>query len=226
MDGGALCAAALRQDAGAARRSGPSTAVSSGPGRPRRRWSKRPGARCRATCAPWRCSRAPRRSTARGASTSAATSARRAGLDAAKVQDLHRWRESSAYDDLERDVLDYAEQMSATPVSVDEALRERLRARLGDEGAGRADRLCRAGEPALAVQRRDGRHAAGLEPRLRPAHRRRQDPAWRRRSLAGDPSTVTRARGCPGVGQRAGRYGVRRWRRIARRAALPAGPSR
>ena len=56
------------------------------------------------------------------------------GLDAAKVKDLHRWRESSAYDDLERDVLDYAEQMSLTPISVDEPLRERLRARLGSKG--------------------------------------------------------------------------------------------
>jgi AhpD family alkylhydroperoxidase len=53
------------------------------------------------------------------------------GLDAAKVQDLHRWRESSAYDALERDVLEYAEQMSTTPVSVDDALRERLQERLG-----------------------------------------------------------------------------------------------
>jgi AhpD family alkylhydroperoxidase len=58
----------------------------------------------------------------------------KSGLDAAKVQDLHRWRESSAYDDFERDVLDYAEQMSATPVSVDAPLRERLQARLGTKG--------------------------------------------------------------------------------------------
>ena len=53
------------------------------------------------------------------------------GLEAAKVHDLHRWRESSAYDDLERDVLAYAEQMSTTPVSVDSSLRDRLRDRLG-----------------------------------------------------------------------------------------------
>jgi AhpD family alkylhydroperoxidase len=58
----------------------------------------------------------------------------KSGLDAAKVVDLHRWRESSAYDDLERDVLDYAEQVSATPVSVDETLRDRLEARLGAKG--------------------------------------------------------------------------------------------
>jgi AhpD family alkylhydroperoxidase len=56
------------------------------------------------------------------------------GLDATKVQDLHRWRESSAYDDVERDVLDYAEQISATPIEVDDALRERLRDRLGTKG--------------------------------------------------------------------------------------------
>jgi alkylhydroperoxidase family enzyme len=56
------------------------------------------------------------------------------GLAEAKVRDLHRWRESSAYDDVERDVLDYAEQMSQTPISVDEALRDRLRDRLGPKG--------------------------------------------------------------------------------------------
>ena len=56
------------------------------------------------------------------------------GLDPAKVRDLHRWRESTAYDDLERDVLDYGEQMSATPISVDEALRDRLETRLGGKG--------------------------------------------------------------------------------------------
>ena len=58
----------------------------------------------------------------------------KSGLDPAKVQDLHRWRESSAYDDLERDVLEYAEQLSETPVTVDETLRERLQARLGIKG--------------------------------------------------------------------------------------------
>jgi len=57
--------------------------------------------------------------------------AEKTGLDAAKLRDLHSWRDSTAYDDLERDVLDYAEQMSATPVSVDETLRDRLEARLG-----------------------------------------------------------------------------------------------
>src|SRR3954454_12735771 len=47
------------------------------------------------------------------------------GLDAAKVKELHRWRESSAYDDLERAVLEYAETVSGDPVSVDETLPER-----------------------------------------------------------------------------------------------------
>ena len=56
------------------------------------------------------------------------------GLDEAKVRDLHRWRESSAYDDLERDVLAYAEQVSSTPVSVDDAVLNRLRAHLGERG--------------------------------------------------------------------------------------------
>jgi AhpD family alkylhydroperoxidase len=56
------------------------------------------------------------------------------GLDAAKVRDLHRWRESPAYDDVERDVLAFAEQVSSTPIAVDEALVSRLRSRLGEKG--------------------------------------------------------------------------------------------
>ena len=58
----------------------------------------------------------------------------RSGLDDAKLRDLHRWQSSSAYDDLEHDILAYAEGMSATPVVVDDALTARLRARLGEKG--------------------------------------------------------------------------------------------
>src|SRR3954453_9381030 len=58
----------------------------------------------------------------------------KAGIDEAKIRDLHDWRSSPAYDDDERMVLDYAEQLSATPVDVDDALVERIRRRLGEKG--------------------------------------------------------------------------------------------
>ena len=57
----------------------------------------------------------------------------KSGLDEAKLRDLHRWRESDAYDDVERDVLAYAESMTTTPVDVDDARTERLRGRLGEK---------------------------------------------------------------------------------------------
>ena len=40
------------------------------------------------------------------------------GLDLAKVREVPRWRESDAFTPLERDVLEYAEAMSATPLTV------------------------------------------------------------------------------------------------------------
>jgi len=56
------------------------------------------------------------------------------GLREEQLQDLHRWRESTAYDEDERDVLAFAEGISATPVMVDDALVTRLRSRHGEKG--------------------------------------------------------------------------------------------
>jgi alkylhydroperoxidase family enzyme len=54
----------------------------------------------------------------------------RHGVDAAKLRDVPRWRESTAYTDLERLVLAYAEAASSTPDAVTDdmvaALREHL----------------------------------------------------------------------------------------------------
>jgi AhpD family alkylhydroperoxidase len=60
--------------------------------------------------------------------------ARKGGLSEAKLRDLHRWRESEAYDEDERLVLAYAEQVSSTPVAVDDELVAALRDRLGEKG--------------------------------------------------------------------------------------------
>lgn len=54
------------------------------------------------------------------------------GLDEAKASQVPRWRESSAFTPLERDVMDYAEAMSATPPTVTDDLAARLLAQLGD----------------------------------------------------------------------------------------------
>lgn len=56
-----------------------------------------------------------------------------AGLDEAKASQIPRWRESSVFTPLERDVLEYAEAMSATPPEVTDELSARLLEQLGAE---------------------------------------------------------------------------------------------
>jgi AhpD family alkylhydroperoxidase len=53
------------------------------------------------------------------------------GLDEAKASQVPRWRESTAFTPLERDVMDYAEAMSETPPRVTDELFDRLLTRLG-----------------------------------------------------------------------------------------------
>jgi AhpD family alkylhydroperoxidase len=53
------------------------------------------------------------------------------GLDLAKVREVPRWRESDVFTPLERDVLEYAEAMSTTPLTVTDELTARLIDRLG-----------------------------------------------------------------------------------------------
>ena len=55
------------------------------------------------------------------------------GIEPAKVRDVPRWRDSDAYDDEERLVLEYAERATATPVDVDEDLAGRLEAHFSVE---------------------------------------------------------------------------------------------
>jgi len=52
-------------------------------------------------------------------------------LGLAKAREVPRWRESDAFTPLERDVLEYAEAMSTTPLSVTDELSARLLDRLG-----------------------------------------------------------------------------------------------
>lgn len=53
------------------------------------------------------------------------------GLDLTKAQQVPRWRSSAAFTPLERDVLDYAEAMTATPPTVTDELSARLLTALG-----------------------------------------------------------------------------------------------
>lgn len=53
------------------------------------------------------------------------------GLDLAKVREVPRWRESEVFTPLERDVLEYAEAMSTTPLTVTDELVARLIDQLG-----------------------------------------------------------------------------------------------
>ena len=53
------------------------------------------------------------------------------GLDEDKVRQVPRWREADVFSPLERDVMAWAEAMTATPPTVDDELAERLLAQLG-----------------------------------------------------------------------------------------------
>jgi alkylhydroperoxidase family enzyme len=53
------------------------------------------------------------------------------GLDEAKASEVPRWRESPVFTSLERDVMEYAEAMSQTPLQVTDELFARLLAQLG-----------------------------------------------------------------------------------------------
>ena len=53
------------------------------------------------------------------------------GLETAKAREVPRWRESSVFTPLERDVMDYAEAMSETPPQVTDELSRRLLDQIG-----------------------------------------------------------------------------------------------
>ena len=80
------------------------------------------------------------------------------GLDEAKVREVPRWRDSTLFTPLERDVLGYAEAMSATPARVDDALSARLQEALGVEAVVELTQVV-----ALENMRSRFNSAAGLE---------------------------------------------------------------
>ena len=80
------------------------------------------------------------------------------GLDETKVREVPRWRESDVFTPLERDVLEYAEAMSVTPPTVDDALSHRLQEALGVKAVVELTQLI-----ALENMRSRFNSAAGLE---------------------------------------------------------------
>lgn len=55
------------------------------------------------------------------------------GVGAAQVRDVGRWRDSDAYDERERLVLEYAEAVNSTPSAMTDELAVRLRSRFSEE---------------------------------------------------------------------------------------------
>lgn len=53
-------------------------------------------------------------------------------LDIVKVREVRRWRESDVFTDLERDVMEYAEALSATPPTVTDWMVDKLLDQLGE----------------------------------------------------------------------------------------------
>ena len=80
------------------------------------------------------------------------------GLDLAKVREVPRWRESDVFTPLERDVLEYAEAMSTTPLTVTDELVARLIDQLGTEAVVELTQMI-----ALENMRSRFNSAAGLQ---------------------------------------------------------------
>ena len=80
------------------------------------------------------------------------------GLDLAKVSEVPRWRESDVFTPLEREVLEYAEAMTATPPTVTDAMVARLVEQLGTPAVVELTQLV-----ALENMRSRFNSAAGLQ---------------------------------------------------------------
>ncbi|GAB7193669.1 carboxymuconolactone decarboxylase family protein [Kineococcus sp. NUM-3379] len=96
------------------------------------------------------------------------------GLDEAKAREVPAWRTSQVFTPLERDVLEYAEAVTATPPTVTDELSARLLERLGAPGlveltawVALANQQARTNS-ALGIEAQGFAAACGLEPLARP----------------------------------------------------------
>jgi len=96
------------------------------------------------------------------------------GLDEAKAREVPRWRESELFTPLERDVMEYAEAMSQTPLAVTDELSARLLEQLGAPAmveltawVALANQFARANF-ALGIEAQGFSAACGLAPLAQP----------------------------------------------------------
>ena len=91
-------------------------------------------------------------------------------LDEAKAREVPRWRESAVFSPLERSVMEYAEALSRTPLTVTDELSARLLEELGApallELTARIGlmNLTARGNVALGIRSQEFSAACGLEP--------------------------------------------------------------
>ena len=103
------------------------------------------------------------------------------GLDVAKAREVPRWRDSDVFTPLERDVMEYAEEMTHTPPTVTDELSARLLDQLGAPAMveltawiGLANQYART-NTALGIEAQGFSASCGLAPL--PAPRRVASPA-------------------------------------------------
>ena len=97
------------------------------------------------------------------------------GLDVAKAREVPRWRESSVFTPLERDVLEYAEAMTHTPPTVTDELSTRLLDALGAPALVELTAFIAVanqntrGNTALGIEAQGFAAACGLPPMATPS---------------------------------------------------------
>lgn len=97
------------------------------------------------------------------------------GLDEAKFREIPRWRESDVFTPLERDVIEYAEAMSQTPLTVTDELSARLLEQLGAPAMveltafiAKSNEVTRQ-NVALGIKSQEFAAACGLPPLAQPS---------------------------------------------------------
>jgi alkylhydroperoxidase family enzyme len=96
-------------------------------------------------------------------------------LDLDKAREVPRWRESDVFSPLERDVLEYAEAMTVTPLTVTDEMVAGLRDRLGDAALVELSAVVAFANfttrpnIALGIESDGFAAACGLEPLTQPA---------------------------------------------------------
>jgi AhpD family alkylhydroperoxidase len=97
------------------------------------------------------------------------------GLDEAKAREVRRWRESTAFTPLERQVMEYAEAMSQTPPAVTDEMSAALLEELGAPGLLEltarigAMNLTARSNVALGIRSQEFSASCGLPPLAAPS---------------------------------------------------------